>query len=555
MTSKLSVFLGELKRRKVYHVAVVYAVVGFGVASGAQYVFEMLGFPVAAAQLVAILIIFGLPVALVLAWAYEIRPEEPGEGAEARSPTHSFDPPGTEQRRSIVVLPFVNMSDDSESEYFSDGMTEEIINALAQLKDLRVAARTSSFALKGTSPDLDEVGTKLKVATVLEGSVRKAGGRIRITAQLIDTSTGYHLWSERYDRELEDVFAIQDEIAKAIAEKLQVTLDAGVEGRLVRPTTKSLEAYDLYFKGRFSVNLGGDGPLRGLKYFEQALACDPEYALAYAGIAEAYGWLGNTGILRPKEAMPKTREAAMRALELDDTLAEAYLRLGHLAWTYDFEWANAERHFLRALELNPGLPQLHSYYGFFLASMGRFEESLSELRQGIDLDPLSQFAHSLLGQVLAFLGRVPDAIDRLRTALELDPTSWLAIHFVGMAYRLDSQYPEALEALEVAIALPGRQPWSLLEMALASVASGDRLRAEAIYDELVERSRSEYVPPTTLSLVSAVLGRADEAFEWLDRAYEERDALLNWVKIGPHYDPLRGDPRFSSLLKRMELDA
>ena len=186
--------------------------------------------------------------------------------------------------------------------------------------------------------------------------------------------------------------------------------------------------------------------------------------------------------------------------------------------------------------------------------MGRFEESLSELRHGMDLDPLSQFAHSLLGQVLAFMGRVPDAIDRLRTALELDPTSWLAIHFVGMAYRLDSQYPEAMEALEVAIALPGRQPWSLMELALASVASGDRLRAESIYDELVDRSRSEYVPPTTLSLVSAVLGRADEAFEWLDRAYEERDALLNWVKIGPHYDPLRDDPRFSSLLKRMELD-
>jgi len=554
MASKLSVFLGELKRRKVYHVAVVYVLVGFGVASGAQYVFEMLGFPVAVAQLVAILIILGLPLALVFAWAYEIRPEDPSEGVEAESPGPRFDSPGTEQGKSVVVLPFANLSDDLENEYFSDGMTEEIINALAQFKDLRVAARTSSFAFKGTSPELHEIGTKLKVATMLEGSVRKAGDRLRITAQLIDVSTGYHLWSERYDRELEDVFAIQDEIAKAIADRLKATLLPGV-GELVRPPTESLEAYDLYLRGRFLVNLGGEGPRKGLEHFQQALAYDPEYALAYAGVAEAYGWLGNTGTLRPKEAMPKTREAAMRALELNEALPEAYLRLAHLAWTYDFEWSNAEKHFLRALDLNPNLPQLHSYFGFFLASMGRFEESLSELQHGIDLDPLSQFAHSLLGQVLAFMGRVPDAIARLRTALELDSNSWLANHFVGMAYRLDAQYPEAMEALEFAVSLPGRQPWSLMELALTSVACGERAQAEAIHEELVERSGDEYVSPVTLSNVTAALGRVDEAFMWLDRAYEERDALLNWVSIAPHYDPLRKDPRFATLLRRMALDA
>ncbi|KPK83193.1 MAG: hypothetical protein AMS25_00625, partial [Gemmatimonas sp. SM23_52] len=211
------------------------------------------------------------------------------------------------ERRSIAVLPFANMSDDPENEYFSDGMTEEIINALTQLRDLRVAARTSSFAFKGKAPAIADVGAKLKVATVLEGSVRKAGDRLRITAQLVNVADGYHLWSERYDRELEDVFAIQDDIARAITDKLQVTLVAGEAGRLVRPPTESLEAYDLYLKGRFFVNQGGEGPRKGLEYFRQALACDPEYALAHSGIAEAYVWLGGTGILRPQEALPKAR--------------------------------------------------------------------------------------------------------------------------------------------------------------------------------------------------------------------------------------------------------
>jgi TolB-like protein/Tfp pilus assembly protein PilF len=552
VASRLSLFLADLKRRKVSRVAVVYVVVGLGILGAAEVILDPLGLD-ALRPYIVILVILGFPIALVLAWAYELKPEEPEAAEEAPSP--AFDPRGTEKRKSIVVLPFVNMSDDSESEYFSDGMTEEIINALAQLKDLRVAARTSSFAFKGSSPDLGEVGAKLRVATVLEGSVRKAGNRLRITAQLIDVSSGYHLWSERYDRELDDVFAIQDEIARAIADKLRGTLGAGLEELLVRPSTENLEAYDLYLKGRFCVNLIGKGPLKGLEYFQEALARDPDYALVYAGIAEAYSWLGNTGMLRPKEAMPMAREAAMRALELDETLAEAYFQLAWLAWNYDFEWSNAEKHFLRALELNGDLPQIHSFFGFFLASMGRFEESLSELHQGIELDPLAQNAHLWLVQVLAFLGRPSDAIERLRIALELDPESWHANFTAGMAYRLDSRHQEAVEALEKALALPGRQTWSLMELALSSLATGDRVRAEAIYEELATRSANEYVSHVSLANVTAALGRIDEAFEWLDRAYEERDALLTWVSVAPHYDPLRDDPRFDALLERMGFDA
>ncbi|NIM52940.1 MAG: tetratricopeptide repeat protein [Gemmatimonadales bacterium] len=557
--SSLRVFLAELKRRRVYRVAVVYVIVGFAVIEGGQLIFDALEFPRAAWQLVVVLTILGFPIALVLAWAYDITPEgvrrTEAASAESDAAPASAAPAVADgvERRSIAVLPFANMSDDPENEYFSDGMTEEIINALTQLKDLRVAARTSCFAFKGKTPDIGEVGAKLNVATVLEGSVRKAGNRLRITAQLVNVADGYHLWSERYDREMEDVFAIQDEIARAIADKLQVTLAAGVTEPLVRPSTENLEAYDLYLRGRYFVNQGGEGPRTGLECFRHALACDPEYALAHAGIAEAYMWLGNTGILRPKEAMPKAREAAIRALELDETLAEAHLRLGWMSWTYDFEWSIAEKRFLRALELNPDLPQAHSGYGFHLASMGRIEESLSELRRGVELDPLAQIASTWLGQVLAFLGRFPDAIDQLRSALELDPTSWHANDMLGMGYRLNSNHTAAIEALQTAIALAGRHPWSLANLAQTYAASGSEAQAEAIYDELVARSRGEYVPPATLAFVGAALGRKDEAFEWLERAYEERDALLVWLKILPPYDPLRDDPRFDVLLEKMGL--
>jgi adenylate cyclase len=551
MASRIPVLFAELKRRKVYHVGLAYVVVAAGLvgvcdAAIPDLLWARLQVPV------GILLLVGFPIALLLAWAYEVKPEEPG--VTSAPPEPALETPESGSRKSVAVLPFANMSDDAENEYFSDGMTEEIINALAQLEDLRVAARTSSFAFKGTSPDLVEVSSKLKVATVLEGSVRKAGDRLRITAQLIDASSGYHLWSERYDRKLEDVFAIQDEIATAIADKLQVTLATGRREPLVRPPTDNLEAYDLYLRGRFLVTQGGEDVRTGLEYFHQALATDPNYALAHAGIAEAYHWLGATGILRPKDVLPKAREAAMRALELDETLAEAHFQLGLLAWAFDFEWSNAEKHLLRALELNPDLPQVHSLYGFFLASMGRFEESLSNLQRGVQLDPLAQIAHTWFGQVLTWLERFPEAIHRLRTALELNPTSWHANHILGMAYRLNSNYPAAVEALQTAVDLAGRHPWSVMELGLIYLASGSPSEAEAVYDELSSRWNREYVPPTTLSFLSGALGRVDEAFEWLERAYDERDTLMTWVKILPHFDPLRDDPRYSLVLEKMGLE-
>ncbi|UCC84285.1 MAG: hypothetical protein JSW46_04975 [Gemmatimonadota bacterium] len=558
--SGLRALLAELKRRRVFRVAVVYAAVALVVVEAADPVFPALLLPSWAYPLLVVFALSGFPIALVLAWAFEVTPQgvrrtEPAraEPAEAASST----PPAVAQEveaKSIAVLPFANLSDDPENEYFSDGMTEEIINALAQLRDLRVAARTSCFAFKGKTPDIAEVGAKLKVATVLEGSVRKAGNRLRITAQLVNVADGYHLWSERYDREMEDVFAIQDEIACAIADRMDVALGRDAGEPLVTPPTENLEAYDSYLKGRFFVNQVFEEYLRkGLECFQQALACDPQYALAHAGIADAYNFLGEAGVLRPNETKPKAREAALRALELDERLAEAHVALGWLNWAYDFEWSDAERHFLRALELKPDLADAHTRFGLFLFSMGRSEESLAELRRGVELDPLGQLGRTWLGEALAFLGRFPDSIDQLRSALELYPTSWHANHILGLGYRLNSSYPEAIEALQTAMALAGRHPWSLAELAVTYAASGGEAQAGAIYEELVARARGEFVPPTAVAFVSAAVGSKDEAFEWLERAYEERDPLLVWVKILPHFDPLRDDPRFDVLLEKMRL--
>ncbi len=562
--SKLGSFLAELKRRKVYRVAVVYAVVAFVIWQAAEIAFPSLHLPDWTLTFVVVMALIGFPIALVLAWAFEITPEgvRRTELARAETAEASTSPPPAVaqdvQSKSIAVLPFANMSDDPETEYFSDGMTEEIINALTQLEDLRVAARTSCFAFKGKALDVGEIGAKLKVATVLEGSVRRAGNRLRITAQLVNVADGYHLWSERYDREMEDVFAIQDDIARAIAGRLQVTLTGEAGERLVEPPTKSLEAYDLYLKGRFFVNrvleVDGEGPRKGIDYFEQALALDPGYALAHAGIAVAYNFLGNTGILPPKQALTKAKEAALRALELDETLAETHCALGWILMFSDYDWAGAERHLRRAIELAPSSVDAHLRYSdYLLWVQGRFDEAVAEARRGVKLEPTSVVAHTWLGRHLCRVGRYDEAIAQLHKAVELDPSHWHAYHMLAETYRLKSMYPEAIAAVQTAIDLAGPHTWNLGDLALAYAASGKTAEAEAIYDELLARSRREYVQPSWLGLISAALGRKDEAFEWFDRAYNERDPLLVCLKYFRGSDPLRDDPRFDVLVEKMGL--
>ena len=346
---------------------------------------------------------------------------------------------------AIVVLPFANLSSDEDTEFFADGVTEEIINALAQIQDLRVVARTSAFSFKGRQVDLRTVGTSLNVTTVLEGSVRKSGNRLRIVAQLIDTADGYHIWSERYDRELQDIFEMQDEIARTIADKLRLTL--GVKGSepLVRAGTKDLEAYQLYLKGRFHWNKrSADGLRRALEYFHQAIAKDPNYAIAYAGLADAYDMMSFRNILAPSALMPKAKAAAAKALELDSHLAEPQVSLAYAAFTYDREWTAAARHFDRALASNPPYVLNHAFYPFYLSSCGRLKESISVARRALELDPASPAVSHVLAVQLYLARQFDQSLEQCDQTLEMDPNYEPAYAVLGQIHAVTGQFPKAI---------------------------------------------------------------------------------------------------------------
>jgi tetratricopeptide (TPR) repeat protein len=362
---------------------------------------------------------------------------------------------------------------------------------------------------------------------------------------------GYHVWSEQYDRAMDDVFAVQEDIARAIAGRLQVGL-AAKEAPLVRLPTEDVVAYNLYIKGRVLQRQHGEGPRKALEYFEQALALDPDFALAHTGMADAYVLLDIMGFAPPKQVMPKAKQAAQRALEIDDTLAEAHVALASVSMEWDYDGESTERHLLRAIELNPHLAEAHSRYALYLLSArGPSEAALLEARKGVELDPLAEPAHSWLGLSLWVCRRFDEAITQLQHAVELDPTSFHPHHLLSTAYLLNCMYPEAIAAAETAMALAGRHPWSLWVLGAAHAAAGSRTEANTILNDLVERSRREYIPWTILATLHAALGCKDEAFAALDRAYQERDGLIVVLKFWPSLDPLRDDPRFDKLLERV----
>jgi serine/threonine-protein kinase len=451
---------------------------------------------------------------------------------------------------SIAVLPFANMSTDPDTEYFSDGITEEIINALAQLPGLHVASRTSSFCFRGKAIDLVEVGTRLKVANVLEGSVRKAGSQLRVTAQLIKVADGYHLWSERYDREMTDVFAIQDEIGRAIADRLQV--GRGTGSALVTPATANLDAYHLYLKGRYFWAQRGLGLKQAVECFSRALALDPNYALAHAGLADAYTLLTEYGMVPPTVTLPKVREAIQRALELAPDLAEAHCALGELKLVFDWEWPEAERELRRAIELNPRYIAAHYRLALFLCLVeGRFDEALMHARRAVELDPLAQLPVTQLAGVLIGAGRYEEALTPLKQATELGPPILLTYLHLGVVYNQLGRAEEAMAALEVAAAASGRHPSTLAALATSFRALGKSAEVVAIYEELKARARREYVQNATLASAASVAGHMDEAFQLLEQACEDRDSILIYCKRYPAFRLLQGDPRMTQIYHRI----
>jgi serine/threonine protein kinase/Flp pilus assembly protein TadD len=457
---------------------------------------------------------------------------------------------------SIAVLPFVDMSPQKDQEYFCDGLAEELINALTQIEDLHVVARTSAFSFKGEKLDVREIGRRMNVETVLEGSVRKAGNRLRITGQLVNVADGYHLWSERYDREMEDIFAIQDEITLAIVDRLKPRLLRKRKARLLKRKTVDLDAYNLYLRGRFFWNKHTEeGFKKAIECFEQVIERDSDYAPAYAGLADSYAMLPFYSLSLPEETYPRARDAAMKALEIDDTLGEAHVSLAYTKMVYEWNWEDAEKGFKHAIELNPGYATAHHLYAYYLCFTNRFDEAIKQIRQAHKLDPLSLVISREVGLVSYFCRQYEEAIQANKKTIEMDP-SYMYVHLLlGLAYLQYSMHDEAMAEFKKERRLssainPAME--GIMGMGYALMDKKDLAR-EAL-NNLLEWSKQLYIPPYLVASVYFGLGERDEGFEWLERAYEKRDQWICFLSVEPGFDNIRTDPRYIALLKKMGLD-
>jgi serine/threonine protein kinase/Tfp pilus assembly protein PilF len=466
-------------------------------------------------------------------------------------------PPTTlsKTEKSIAVLPFTNMSADPEQEYFCDGITEEVINALTHIKDLRVIARTSSFAFKGKTEDIREIGKKLDVGILLEGSVRKSGERLRITAQLINVTDGTHIWSERYDREMKDVFDIQDDISLSIVDKLKVKLLGKEKALIVKRYTENLEVYNLYLKGCHLFQMWtAEGLEKAVECFEQALQKDPNYALAYAGLAEVYFFYSFFGNLPPREGTQKAKSYVKKALDIDERLAEAHACLGFISTLYDWNWVVAEQEFKRALELNSNSSIIHIRYATFLSIIGHHEEAIAEVKQARELDPLSINVNSMVGEILFFSAQFDKAIEDLQNTITMDPNYYYSHYMLGWSYLGKSMFKESIEALEKAFDLSNRAPNVSVILAIAYYLFGKKPQAEKLFNSLKKRAKDEYIPPSFFFMIYKVSGDLELANKWLEIACKVRDIYLPFSL--PHtVDCIRipYDQKSTELLKKVGL--
>ena len=457
-------------------------------------------------------------------------------------------------QRGIAVLPFVNASSDAENEYLSDGLTDELINALARVEGIRVASRTSVFALKGKPQDVRAIGALLDVAYVLEGSVRRAGSQLRITAQLTSTENGGLLWSQRYDRQLDDVFAIQDEISQTIVN----TLLAGTLGGLLTPTaqrhTTNVRAYSLYLKGRYDMNLRTQaGVANAIDYFTQAIAEDPDYALAYTGLADSYALQLDYRSIPVREGFDRAKEFAEKAIALDPTLAEPHASLAWRHFIYDWDWEAAARGFRRAIQLDPRYAWAHQLYGFVLSSRGQHSEALVEGHTAIELDPASVSARRSLGWSYYYARRWEPARSHLERALAMNPNAEETYRVLGHLLAVTGEYDESERLLREAAAMPEAGTYTRATLAYCLARSGQTPAARKVLDDLSAEGRSGYVSPVAFATIHLGLGEIERALDWTEAAHAERRGWLCYIKVNPIVDPMRGHPRFDALLARMGL--
>jgi TolB-like protein/Tfp pilus assembly protein PilF len=588
----MNALLSELRRRHVFKVAAAYGVVAWLVIQAASIAFPAFGAPDWALRVVIALAVLGFPVALVLAWAYELTP---GGVRRATPPGRRSGPPNGRGRRSldsraagwlgvgivvglttvgtygwtrlpnrtgaepddvrsVAVLPFASVGADPADEYFSEGISEEILNALSQVPGLRVAARTSAFSFKGADVGIDSIARSLRVAHILEGSVRTAGGRVRITARLVDAQSANPVWSHSYDREAKDVLAVQEEIAAAIANALEVEL-AGGERPLARSRTADPEAYELYLQGRHLANKRTKGDLtQAIGRFEAALQRDPAFAAAYSGLADAYALLDDYGGLPREEAYPKSIAAAKRALELDELQAEAHASLGHV-YFHQRSWAAAEREYLRALELNPSYATAHHWYGLLLQATGRHDEAVRALERAYELDLLSPKIREVRGRALYYARQFDRAIAWYQEQMRGDPNDDASRLWLGRTFLSSGRYAEAMPTLQrVLDRVPADQSdaWARAQLAAAYAAAGRREEAARTLREL-EGIAAEQGASHTMAIAYGYLGDRDRAFHWLDTAVERGSWMLGFLEVEPMFDPLRSDPRFADVVRRARL--
>jgi serine/threonine protein kinase/Tfp pilus assembly protein PilF len=456
---------------------------------------------------------------------------------------------------SLAVMPFVNVGADPNSEYLSDGITENLINSLSQLPKLRVVPRGRAFRYKGREIDTEKVGRELNVRAVLTGRVVQRGDSLNIQTELVDVAGDSQLWGQQYNRKFSEIIPVQEEIAKEVSEKLRLRPTGEEQKRLAKRYTESPEAHQLYMKGRFLWNRRtGETLQRAAEYFQQAIEKDPSYALAWAGLADCYAVYGFYDVLPPKEANPKAKEAAIRALALDDTLAEAHATLAFVKTCYEWDWPGAEREFKRAIGLNPNYATAHQWYSNLLDGTGRLDEAIAEAKRAQEADPLSLVVNSAAGQTFYFARRYEQAIEQLRNALEMDPTFYLAHLLLAMVYEQVGRYEEAITESQKALSLPGGAPSALGVLGHAYALAGKRVEAQKVLAELKNLSKRHYVAPFEIALIYAGLGNKALGLEWLEMAYEDHSDRLRWIKVWPQFDSLRGEPRFQDLLRRMHLE-
>jgi len=463
--------------------------------------------------------------------------------------------PALAVKHSVAVLPFVDLSPDQSSEHLADGISDALINALSRIRDLRVPARTSAFYFKGKEQDIREIGQKLNVRTVLEGSVQVIGDRLRVAAQLINVDDGFQLWSEKYDRMMDDLFTIQDDIGRAIVDTLKVEILGKAEAPLVKPETTNLEAYNLYLQGRYFWNKRvRDYLLKSIEYFEKALAIEPGYAPAYSGLANAYLVLASNLLLPPREGYPKAKEFALKALAIDKKNAEGYSVLGAVKRGYEWDFAGAEDDFKTAIEINPNEPNSHHFYAFLLSQLGRHEEAIEEVKRARDLDPLAPRIRANVGYLLYFARRYKEALEELKKALDFDPGHAATYEYIGDVYRETGHYKEAIWHFRKGSELVPYSCYFLQALAITYARAGNIKESRRILKEIEERSKKEYASPAVTAAVYGALGEKDTAFDFLNKAHAERDSGISFLKVEPIFDPLRSDPRFTSLLKKVGLE-